>query len=371
MARPHAGPHCAPHSKAHSLDDLYAVGEFLAAGGFSRVHKAVHRATGRECALKIMERSMLTGVRQTMVTRENEILRRCRHPNILEVYEVIETPTQIALALQLIKGGDLYEYIVQRKRLTEGDAAKITKGILKAVQYIHDANPPVVHRDIKPENILIENVADERIYLSDFGLAKILLDSNSLFCTPGGTSFYLPPEIVEGIKKHGFKPRPTNLRDMKALDLWSTGVVVYILLCGRPPFRGGIKTEGERQQRLEEIAQGVPFPPDKWAGVSDVARDMVTRLLEPNPAKRITAAQALAHPWLTYQYSPNLLMTPSVLTTEYQTKQEFHDDVEGATKVVQKKVIAWVDEPQKKDKHVVLRMIGDLAKKRKGKHEPQ
>eukprot|EP00906_Rhabdomonas_costata_P000045 RCo000058 len=200
----------APHIHVEALDELYQQGDFIAKGGFSEVCKGVHKKSQELRALKVMDKAILTGKRATMVRRENEILSRCRHPNILKLYEVVETKTQMCLVMEYVSGGDLYDYIVKRRTLTEAQAAKITKCILQAVEYLHGANPPVVHRDIKPENVLIEDVDTERVKLSDFGLSKILIDSKIVECTPGGTSFYLPPEIIDGIKKHGPNPRPAN-----------------------------------------------------------------------------------------------------------------------------------------------------------------
>jgi|UniRef100_A0A7S4CFX7 serine/threonine protein kinase len=322
-----------PYSRLDSLSDSYEIGDLLAKGGFSEVFKGIHKKSGGPRAIKIMEKSILTGKRGMMVARETEILRRCSHPNLLTLYEVVETPTQMCLIMELVTGGDLYDYIVQRKSLTEEEAAKIIKAILKAVEYLHNATPPVVHRDIKPENVLIEDVQTERVMLSDFGLSKILNDPKMVECTPGGTSFYLPPEIIEGIKKHGARPRPTNVQDMKSLDLWSTGIVLYILLCGSPPFKGSIRDQAERQRLLNQINQGVSFPDNKWAGVSEQAKNLVSGLLQVEATKRLTVRQALAHPWILQRDSmPVQLKTPNIFLSEYKSKKEFNDEVDGACK---------------------------------------
>lgn len=322
-----------PYTRLENLGDAYDIGELLAKGGFSEVFKGTHVKSGGVRAIKVMEKAILTGKRGMMVARETEILRRCSHPNLLTLYEVVETPTQMCLIMELVTGGDLYDYIVQRKSLTEEEAAKIIKAILKAVEYLHNATPPVVHRDIKPENVLIEDVLTERVMLSDFGLSKILNDPKMVECTPGGTSFYLPPEIIEGIKKHGARPRPTNVQDMKSLDLWSTGIVLYILLCGSPPFKGSIRDQAERQRLLNQINQGVSFPDNKWAGVSEQAKNLVSGLLQVEATKRLTVRQALTHPWILQRDTvPVQLKTPNIFMSEYKNKKEFNDEVDGSCK---------------------------------------
>eukprot|EP01006_Ploeotia_vitrea_P027753 TRINITY_DN60526_c0_g1_i1.p1 TRINITY_DN60526_c0_g1~~TRINITY_DN60526_c0_g1_i1.p1 ORF type:complete len:379 (+),score=54.33 TRINITY_DN60526_c0_g1_i1:30-1166(+) len=345
-------------TKMDNIEDAYEiVGNPIGKGGFSVVYRAVHRKTGGVRAIKIMDKSILTGKRGTMVARENEILKRCNHENILKLYEVVDTKTQMCLVMELVSGGDLYDYIVERKSLTEAEAAKITKCILQAVEYLHNANPPVVHRDIKPENVLIEDVSQEKVRLSDFGLSKILIDSKFVECTPGGTSFYLPPEIIAGIKKHGARPRPTNIPDMKALDVWSTGVVLYILLCGSPPFRGSIHDQAARQALLHQINQGVSFPPAKWENVTAEAKDLVSGLLQIEPGKRLTVRAALSHAWIQQADDgpPVQLQTPSVLANEYKDKEDFNEQVAAGCDVQTKRakeeaerpVMARVEKPKK------------------------
>jgi serine/threonine protein kinase len=357
----------APQIKVDSLEELYEKGDLIAKGGFSEVCKGVHRKSGELRALKIMEKSILTGKRAMMVGRENEILRRCRHNNILKLYEVVETKTQMCLVMEFITGGDLYDYIVKRKTLTENEAAKITKCILQAVEYLHGANPPVVHRDIKPENVLIQDIDTEKVLLSDFGLSKILVDPRAVECTPGGTSFYLPPEIIDGIKKHGANPRPTNIQDMKSLDLWSTGIVLYILLCGSPPFKGSIQGQAERQKLLDQINRGVSFSPNKWGAISDFAKDLVSGLLQIDPSRRLTVRQALGHPWIVQQNPiPIQLQTPNILASEYRNKQEFNDEVEGACKGAQNETSKRIEAVINTGKAIVLNAVGrsDLMKQR-------
>eukprot|EP01006_Ploeotia_vitrea_P027754 TRINITY_DN60526_c0_g2_i1.p1 TRINITY_DN60526_c0_g2~~TRINITY_DN60526_c0_g2_i1.p1 ORF type:complete len:390 (+),score=48.02 TRINITY_DN60526_c0_g2_i1:47-1216(+) len=357
----------APHTKVDSIDELYEIMGTIGKGGFSTVYKGVHKQTGGIRAIKVMDKSILTGKRGTMVARENEILRRCSHANILTLYEVVETKTQLCLILELVSGGDLYDYIVSHKSLTESDAAKITKCILQAVEYLHGATSPVIHRDIKPENVLIEDVEQERVKLSDFGLSKILYDPNSVSCTPGGTSFYLPPEIIAGIKKYGSQPRPSNVQDMKSLDIWSTGVVLYILLCGSPPFRGTINDQAARQALLGQIQQGVSFPPAKWSHITDEAKDLVTQMLQVDPTKRINVRQALAHTWIQQASNapPVQLQTPSVLQNEYRNKDDFNEQVAGCADYERTEL------KEKRKQEEAKPVVGSVAKpKAKAKPKP-
>eukprot|EP01012_Entosiphon_sulcatum_P006231 TRINITY_DN1292_c0_g1_i1.p1 TRINITY_DN1292_c0_g1~~TRINITY_DN1292_c0_g1_i1.p1 ORF type:complete len:480 (-),score=63.20 TRINITY_DN1292_c0_g1_i1:7-1446(-) len=327
----------AQRTRYDNLHDVFEFEAHLGNGKHGEVHKVIDTRNSTVRALKVIEKDGLKGKSLTMVERETEILRRCNHPNILHLYEIIETPTQICLLMEYVEGGDLYEYIVQRKSLTEQEAARITKGILQAVEYLHNASPPVVHRDIKPENVLIGGAAAEKVLLGDFGMAKVL-SGPTVECTPGGTSFYLPPEIIEGMQQHGTNPRPSNIKDMKSLDLWSTGVVLYILLCGSPPFKGVANPETDTELQLQQIRKGVDFPLPAWAGVSDGAKNLVRGLLQVDPTRRLNVRQALADPWLRLQEvtakEPVQLETPKVLASEYRNKEEFHIEVGDVCNIV-------------------------------------
>jgi serine/threonine protein kinase len=265
-------------------------------GAFSRVVVGRHRTTNEPRAIKIMERSILTGKKADMVAHEKEILRRTRHESIIYLHECLTTPDRVYMVMDLMEG-DLFEYIVKRKKLCETDAATVMKQLLSAVAYLHSIS--VIHRDIKPENILVSDVGDGKIdiKLADFGLAKVL-EAWNVQSTPCGTSFYIAPEIIRGIETNGARPLCTNREEVKFVDIWSCGVVLFVMLAGRPPFYGQVKTRDERRALLAKIDRGLLFPDAQWASISDDAKDLCQKLLSQEPSSRISAAAALSHPFL-------------------------------------------------------------------------
>jgi serine/threonine protein kinase len=297
--------YCTPAVTARDISELYDIDDkaLKGTGAFSRVVVARHKVTGEQRAVKIMELSHLVGKKMEMVQHEKEILRRVDHPNIIKLYETIQTADKVFFCMELMKG-DLFDYIMKHKPVPEGDAAIIMKQLVSAIDFLHDQN--VVHRDIKPENILINSPHD--VKLADFGLAKIVwAASSTVMNTPCGTSFYIAPEIITGIQHNGAKPLCTTREDVKLVDLWSLGVVLYIMLSGRPPFNGQVKTPEERRQLLLKIDQGVLFPPQYWATISPDAKDLISKLLSRDPSQRYTAKSCLTHPFLAnvQVHSPN------------------------------------------------------------------
>lgn len=307
----------------------------LGKGGFSEVLAVRHIPSGEMRALKVMNREALVGKKGEMVAHEKEILRRTCHPNIVTLYETIQNPEKVYFALDLMNE-DLFEFIVRNKRVNEALTRKIMFYLLSGVNYLHEQS--VVHRDIKPENLLInvlykgdgsdgagesdagdgsdsfenippnqmpnvneldQNKVDVEIKLADFGLAKVVMEWD-VRSTPCGTSFYIAPEIIRGIESQGAKPLCTNQRLVKSVDIWSSGVVLYVLLSGRPPFHGQVKTGEERRALLRKIDHGVLFNPDHgWNDISGEAKDLILRMLDQDTARRISAAEALQHPFFT------------------------------------------------------------------------
>ncbi|EKG03796.1 protein kinase, putative [Trypanosoma cruzi] len=331
-----------PVVESFDIRVLYDVenATLLGKGGFSQVVAVRHRPTNTMRALKVIKKMMLRGKLSEMVIHEQEILRRTSHPNIIQLHESITTPHHIYFSLDLM-GGDLFELIVRNRFIPEGVARQIMYQILCGIDYLH--GQCIVHRDIKPENILLnivnpignegslkrksgefteedwEKSLNIEVKLADFGLAKLVQEWD-VQSTPCGTSFYIAPEVIRGIEAQGTKPLCTTQKLVKSVDVWSAGIVLFVMLSGRPPFHGQVTTSEERRHLLRRINRGVLFDPRQgWEGVSEEAKDLIVRMLEQDSTKRLTAMQALQHPFFTlHGYTPpvpggvNSPLTPKV-----------------------------------------------------------
>eukprot|EP00796_Vickermania_ingenoplastis_P005542 gene5543-3998_t len=277
--------------------------QMLGKGGFSEVVTARHIPTGETRALKIIRKEILTGKKAEMVTHEKEILRRTNHPCIITLYETIQTANHVFLALDLMSE-DLFEFVVRNRTVNEA--------LTRKIMHQAAAHPPANINDVDPK--LVEVV----VKIADFGLSKLVLEYD-VRNTPCGTSYYLAPEIIRGIEEQGARPLCTNHHLVKSIDVWSCGVVFYVLLCGRPPFSGrAIKTSQERQEMLMRMDRGVLFHPSHgWNNVSNEAKDLICLMLEQDTAKRITAEAALAHPFFTANGFPRPIPAPMPALREH------------------------------------------------------
>jgi len=196
-----------------------------------------------------------------------------------EVYD--SDPTKLYLVMELVTGGELFNKIVEIGSYSEKVAKGLVKQIVSAVKYLHDLN--IAHRDIKPTNLLLASPESNEIKLADFGLSKIL-GPDSMMQTACGTPIFVAPEVLNG---EGYD---------KSVDCWGIGIIMYILLCGYPPFFD----DGENMAALfEQIMSGsFEFADPYWTDISSGAKDLIEHLLVVDPAKRFTAAQCLEHPWL-------------------------------------------------------------------------
>ncbi|XP_044057376.1 serine/threonine-protein kinase DCLK1-like isoform X2 [Siniperca chuatsi] len=262
-----------------SITERYKVGRTLGDGNFAVVRECVERCTGREYALKIISKDKCRG-KEHMIQSEVSILRRVKHPNIVLLIEEMDTHSELYLVMELVKGGDLFDAITSSNKYTERDASSMLFNLASAIKYLHSIN--IVHRDIKPENLLVYEHHDgsKSLKLGDFGLATVV---NGPLYTVCGTPTYVAPEIVAEMG-YGLK-----------VDIWAAGVIMYILLCGFPPFRGG-----EDQEALfEQILRGLlDFPSPYWDNVSDTAKALITGMLQVEVDQRYTAVQVLDHPWV-------------------------------------------------------------------------
>uniref|UniRef100_A0A4W6EVY5 calcium/calmodulin-dependent protein kinase n=1 Tax=Lates calcarifer TaxID=8187 RepID=A0A4W6EVY5_LATCA len=253
-------------------------------GAFSVVRRCVKVLSGQEYAAKIINTKKLSARDHQKLDREARICRLLKHPNIVRLHDSISEEAHHYLIFDLVTGGELFEDIVAREYYSEADASHCIQQILEAVLHCHQMG--VVHRDLKPENLLLASKSKgAAVKLADFGLAIEVEGDQQAWFGFAGTPGYLSPEVL--------RKDPYG----KAVDLWACGVILYILLVGYPPFWD------EDQHRLyQQIKAGAyDFPSPEWDTVTPEAKDLINKMLTINPAKRITAAEALKHPWISHR----------------------------------------------------------------------
>ncbi|KAF7075588.1 hypothetical protein CFC21_080352 [Triticum aestivum] len=263
------------------LDDKYVLGGELGRGEFGVTYLCTEAATGARMACKsISKRKLRTPVDVEDVRREVEIMRHMPpHPNIVSLSAAYEDEDAVHLVMELCEGGELFDRIVARGHYTERAAAAVTRTIVEVVQMCHRNG--VIHRDLKPENFLYANKKESSpLKAIDFGLS-VFFRPGERFSEIVGSPYYMAPEVL----KRNYGPE---------IDVWSAGVILYILLCGVPPFWAETE-QGVAQAIIRSV---VDFKRDPWPRVSEPAKDLVRRMLDPNPIARLTAAQVLEHPWL-------------------------------------------------------------------------
>ncbi|XP_006019234.1 serine/threonine-protein kinase DCLK2, partial [Alligator sinensis] len=267
-------------SSSSTILEKYKVGKVIGDGNFAVVKECVERATGKEFALKIIDKAKCCG-KEHLIENEVSILRRVKHPNIIMLIEEMDTPTELYLVMELVKGGDLFDAITSSTKYTERDGSAMVYNLASALKYLHGLN--IVHRDIKPENLLVCEYPDgtKSLKLGDFGLATVVEGPLYTVC---GTPTYVAPEIIAETG-YGLK-----------VDIWAAGVITYILLCGFPPFR----SENNLQEDLfDQILVGkLEFPSPYWDNITDSAKELISLMLHVNVEARYTAAQILSHPWV-------------------------------------------------------------------------
>ncbi|XP_062522193.1 calcium/calmodulin-dependent protein kinase type 1D-like [Corticium candelabrum] len=255
----------------------YDLKEVLGKGAFSEVVLAKEKATGKQYAVKCIDKKALKG-KEDSLQNEITVLKKVRHPNIVQLIDLCDNKTHLYLVMELVSGGELFDRIVAKGSYSEKDASTLTKQILEAVNYLHIMG--IVHRDLKPENLLYYSEdEDSKIMISDFGLSKMDVDQMATAC---GTPGYVAPEVLQ--------QRPYG----KEVDMWSIGVIAYILLCGYPPFY-----HESDQELFAQIMKGeYEFDSPYWDNISDSAKDFIRHLMEMDVKRRFTCEQALGHPWI-------------------------------------------------------------------------
>ncbi|XP_070545092.1 calcium/calmodulin-dependent protein kinase type II delta chain-like isoform X17 [Ptychodera flava] len=264
-----------------NFSDEYELKEELGKGAFSIVKRCVRKSTGQEFAAKIINTKKLSARDFQKLEREARICRLLKHPNIVRLHDSIAEEGFHYLVFDLVTGGELFEDIVAREYYSESDASHCIQQILESVEHCHRHG--VVHRDLKPENLLLASKAKgAAVKLADFGLAIEVQGDQQAWFGFAGTPGYLSPEVL--------RKDPYG----KPVDIWACGVILYILLVGYPPFWD------EDQHRLyAQIKAGAyDYPSPEWDTVTPEAKNLINSMLQVIPSKRITAAEALQHPWI-------------------------------------------------------------------------
>uniref|UniRef100_A0A5B7AWW0 non-specific serine/threonine protein kinase n=1 Tax=Davidia involucrata TaxID=16924 RepID=A0A5B7AWW0_DAVIN len=280
----------------HEIEETYELGRELGRGEFGVTYLCTEKSSGDLYACKsISKKKLRTRVDIEDVRREVEIMKRLpKHPNIVSLKDTYEDDNAVHLVMELCEGGELFDRIVARGHYTERAAAAVTKTIVEVIQMCHKHG--VMHRDLKPENFLFANKKETSpLKAIDFGL--------SVFFKPGekfneivGSPYYMAPEVL----KRNYGPE---------VDVWSAGVILYILLCGVPPFWAETE-QGVAQAIIRSV---VDFKRDPWPKVSDNAKDLVKKMLNPDPKQRLTAQEVLDHPWLqNAKKAPNVSLGETV-----------------------------------------------------------
>ncbi|EJD39005.1 Pkinase-domain-containing protein, partial [Auricularia subglabra TFB-10046 SS5] len=246
----------------------YTLGKVIGEGTYGKVRLGTHRLTATRVAIKQIPKAL-----SAQLTREIHHHRRLHHPHVTQLYEVIATESYIWLVTELCAGGELFDYLVEKGRLSEDETRALFGQLCLAVAYIHDKG--VVHRDLKLENVLLDERC--RVKLGDFGFTREF-ERGSLLDTFCGTTGYASPEMLLGKKYHG-----------QEVDVWSLGIILYALLTGTLPF-----DDDDEDEMRDKIIKGEYEDPE-WLTAD--ARDLIRRVLVQDETKRLTIAQILAHKW--------------------------------------------------------------------------
>ncbi|NWY44964.1 DAPK3 kinase, partial [Sylvia atricapilla] len=266
------------------VEDFYEMGEELGSGQFAIVRKCREKKTGLEYAAKFIKKRRLSssrrGVSREEIEREVDILREIQHPNIITLHDIFENKTDVVLILELVSGGELFDFLAEKESLTEEEATQFLKQILDGVYYLHSKH--IAHFDLKPENIMLldKNVPNPRIKLIDFGIAH-KIEAGNEFKNIFGTPEFVG-EAAGWVPHLGLEP------------FWGVPTLSVLRLSGASPFLGETK-----QETLTNIsAVNYDFDEEYFSNTSELAKDFIRRLLVKDPKKRMTIAQSLEHPWI-------------------------------------------------------------------------
>jgi len=264
-------------SERGNVLDYYDKGEQLGSGATSTVYQVSSKSDKtKQFAMKQMKKD----IDKKIVNSEIGILLNLKHSNIIRLIKIFEDSDKLYLILELVTGGELFDRIVEKSFYCEKEAQTVLKQLLEALKYLHEKG--ITHRDLKPENLLYATEKeDSDLKLADFGLSKMMTDKTNMN-TVCGTPGYCAPEVLNG-KQYD-----------NSIDMWAVGVIAYILLCGFEPFYD----ESETKMFQKILKCDFAFTPPWWDDISESAKDFVKKLIILRPEKRMTAAEALNHTWI-------------------------------------------------------------------------
>ncbi|OZJ06237.1 hypothetical protein BZG36_00835 [Bifiguratus adelaidae] len=336
-------------NKAHSEKRTFPPGltkryrvtrKVLGVGSFAVVKECVEKSTNTPFALKVIMKKAVNG-KEHMLTTELNVLKWVHHPNIVSMHEIFETTEALYIVTDLASGGELFTQLVAKGNYTEKDASKLVEQMLNGVAYLHSLDDnQIVHRDLKPENLLFQTPQpDANLMITDFGLSKMLSHQDDVLTTACGTPGYVAPEVLTR-KGYG-----------KPVDMWSIGVITYVILCGYSPFWG------EDQAALfESILSGeYQFDEEYWSDVSKEAKDFIRGLLILDPSKRMPAQGALQHPWIKNR-NPDHVDLLEKSRPHLTSRQRFKKSV------TMLKAIDWAHPGDRHRKYEILDGLGLITK---------
>ena len=265
-------------SVQYSLEN-YTFLKTIGEGTFGKVKLALHKLTQEKVAIKILEKKKINSKKDLeRIEKEIKYMKILNHPNIVKIYEIIEDENNFYIVMEYVPGGELFNYIVKNKRLTENEASFFYSQIIHIIQEIHKHK--ICHRDLKPENLLLTQ--NKTIKIIDFGLSNEYID---YLMTPCGSPCYASPEVIKGMKYSGL-----------GIDLWASGIILFSMLCGYLPF-----DDKNNDVLFKKILKcKIEFPKNNNVIISENAKDLILKILQLEPAKRITLDEILVHPFLTY-----------------------------------------------------------------------
>ncbi|VDM95956.1 unnamed protein product [Thelazia callipaeda] len=328
---------CKTHRKktrSHFTDFYKLADDHLGSGAYASVKTGISLATGKEFAIKLIDKHE-AGHTRSRVMHEVETFNLCKnHPNIVQLHEWFEDHDRFYLVFQKMRGGPLLDHIQRKKFFTEQEASKVTKDIATALKFLHDRG--IAHRDVKPENVLCSNIDHVTpVKLCDLDLASKAsvpspprltnVNSEPDLASPVGSAEFMAPEVVDAFVGDALKYD-------KRCDMWSLGVIVYIMICGYPPFYGecwrencgwdqGLACNDCQESLFKRIQQGeFDFPKPEWEKVSKEAKDLICHLLVKNVRQRFTADEVLKHPWVKNGAPETKLQTPGNLFRNDSTR---------------------------------------------------